>query len=127
MSDKTLWIGVAVIIIAFFGFVIYQRAFAPESAHAFDTLAQCLTDKDVKMYGAEWCHNCKKQKEAFGNSYKKLNYIECPLPSGMQGQTQECDEAGIDGYPTWTFPDGTRLKGYQTLKALADKVDCPLE
>ena len=32
------------------------------------SLAQCLTEKEVIMYGTEWCSHCKNQKAMFGES-----------------------------------------------------------
>ena len=123
MKDKTLWVGVLVIILAFVGFLVYQRLRPGE----YDAFAQCLTDKGVKEYGAYWCPNCQRQKKDFGNSFKKLTYIECALPGGQQaGQTVECTDADVKGYPTWVFPDGNRLQGYQSLSVLAEKSGCPL-
>lgn len=124
MKDKILWIGVLVIILAFVGLIVWQRVRPGQ----YDALAQCLTDKGVKEYGAYWCPNCQRQKKDFGNSFKKLTYIECALPGGRgAGQTTECDDAGVKGYPTWVFPDGQRLEGYQPLSTLAETSGCPLQ
>ncbi|MBI4098462.1 MAG: hypothetical protein HY437_00320 [Candidatus Magasanikbacteria bacterium] len=124
MKDKTLWIGVLLIIIAFVGLIVWQKMKPGE----YDVLAQCLTDKGVKEYGAYWCPHCQKQKKDFGNSFRKITYIECGLPGGAKaGQTLECDQANIKGYPTWVFPDESRLEGPQTLQTLAEKSGCPLK
>ncbi len=88
-----------------------------------DGLATCLTEKDVKFYGAFWCPHCKNQKDLFGNSIDKINYIECSTPD-RRGQTQVCKNAGISGYPTWEFSDGTKLSGEQSLEVLAEKSGC---
>ena len=77
------------------------------------------------MYGAYWCPHCNDQKALFGVSWKKIDYIECSLPGG-QGQKQECTVAGITGYPTWEFSDGTRESRVLSLEELADKEGCPL-
>lgn len=123
MKDKTLWAGVLIIIIAFVGFIFWQKMKPGE----YDVLAQCLTDKGVKEYGAYWCPHCQKQKKDFGNSFRKLTYIECGLPGGSKaGQTLACDQANIKGYPTWVFPDGSRIEGPQALQTLAEKSGCPL-
>lgn len=91
-----------------------------------DRFASCLTEKGAKMYGAFWCSHCKAQKEEFGSSWEKIIYIECSLPSG-QGQTEICTQAGIEGYPTWEFADGTRKSGELSLEYLASKTGCSLE
>ena len=103
-------------------FLIWRNASTPGQ---YDDLAQCLTDKGVKMYGAYWCPHCQNQKKAFGKSFDKINYVECALP-GVQGQTKRCDDADITGYPTWVMPDGEKLSGEQRPEELADAVDCSL-
>jgi len=92
----------------------------------YDTFAQCLTDKGVKMYGAYWCPHCKDQKEAFGDSFSKVNYIECATTGSPNVMTQACKDAGIEGYPTWEFADGSRVTGFQEMQTLADKSGCEL-
>ncbi len=89
-----------------------------------DDLAQCLTDKGTKMYGAYWCPHCQQQKKAFGNAFKKVTYVECAIPGDPQNQTQLCKDQDIKGYPTWIFPSGERVSGEQTLTTLAEKTGC---
>jgi len=106
--------------------VFAMMSVKPVQPGKYDNLAQCLTDKGVKMYGAYWCSHCKAQKEMFGTSFGKVNYIECSLAGG-QGQTTECKEAGIESYPTWEFKDGSRLSGEVSLETLGEKSGCELE
>lgn len=87
-------------------------------------LAQCLTDKGVKFYGAYWCPHCQKQKKDFGKAFSKVTYVECAIQGSPQTQTPACKEAGITGYPTWTFENGDRLSGEQPLSDLAEKAGC---
>ncbi len=93
----------------------------------FDGIAQCLTNKGVKFYGASWCPHCAAQKALFGNSMKYITYVECALPGNQQGQVQACTDAKIEGYPTWVFPDNSRLSGEQQPKALAEKAGCSIQ
>ena len=88
-----------------------------------DALAECLSEKKVTMFGAFWCPHCANQKEIFGNSFSKINYVECSLPD-KSGQTQICKDKEIKGYPTWEFGDGSRVEGEMTLAALAAKAGC---
>jgi hypothetical protein len=87
-------------------------------------LAECLTQKGAKMYGAYWCTHCVKQKKAFGSAVSKIDYVECAVTGNPQEQTQPCKDAGVTSYPTWTFADGSRLSGELTFKQLADKAGC---
>ncbi len=87
--------------------------------------AQCLTEKGAVMYGAYWCSHCINQKKLFGDSWEFVNYVECSLPGG-KGQTEVCVKAGIEGYPTWEFADGSRQSGELSLAALSTTTGCPL-
>src|SRR3989344_1806668 len=100
---------------------------SPADANAATQLAQCLTDKGVKMYGAYWCPHCANQKALVGEDVfnEEVDYVECAIPGQDQrAQTQVCRDAGIEGYPTWIFTDGTRLQGEQSLEKLAQQAGC---
>lgn len=89
----------------------------------YDTLAQCLKDKGVTFYGAFWCPHCAEQKKLFGNSAKLLPYQECSTPNA-QSQLSICKDKKIDSYPTWEFPDGTRVNQTLTPEELAARSGC---
>ena len=91
-----------------------------------DAFAQCLKDKGAVMYGASWCPHCKKQKDLFGRAFRFAKYVECAMPGNPQAQAPACRDAGIQGYPTWVFADGSRVSGEQTLAELAEKTGCAL-
>lgn len=86
-------------------------------------LATCLQSRGVRFYGAFWCPYCAKQKAMFGDAAGLLPYVECSNPDG-RGQTQICIEQGIRKYPTWVFPDGTRVIERLSPQALAEKSGC---
>ena len=88
-------------------------------------LAQCLTEKGAKFYGAYWCPHCAAQKKLFGKAMSKVTYIECAIPGDSSAQTQPCKDAGISGYPTWVFANGTRASGEVSLVSLAERTGCP--
>ena len=121
MKKTTRYIIVFGILAVLVGlFVWYKSTPGP-----YDNLATCLKDQGVKFYGAFWCPHCQATKQAFGKSADLLPYIECSTPDS-KGQMQICTDAKIDGYPTWEFPDGTRLSGEQELSVLAEKANCSL-
>ncbi|MFC1648223.1 hypothetical protein ACFL1B_02070 [Nanoarchaeota archaeon] len=91
----------------------------------YDALAQCMTDSEVKFYGAYWCTNCQKQKEDFGASWGLIDAVECSTPDG-QAQVQVCTLAGIKAYPTWEFPDGSRKTGRLPLEELSELSSCSI-
>ena len=98
---------------------------ACERDTTYDKFAQCLTDEGALYYGAFWCHNCEEQVDLFGDSEDLIPYIECD-EAGKDSQTALCLAAGINAYPTWTFPDGSQLSGLQSLETLSEKTSCPL-
>lgn len=121
MINKIIW---ALVLVAVIGGVVWL-AKTPGKPGRLDTFAQCLTESGAKYYGAFWCPNCKNQEAMFGRSARLLPRIECSTPDG-QGQLPVCQEAKIEGYPTWDFPDGSRVTGTQSLEALSQSTACPL-
>ncbi len=93
----------------------------------YDNFAKCLAEKNITMYGAEWCSHCQAQKKLFGNSFQYVLYVECP------DNAQLCIDKGIEGYPTWIFPSASsgqvldkRFGGEQTLEKLSQESGCAL-
>lgn len=112
------------IVLALIGVTVWLIK-TPGKGGKYDQFATCLKDKGVKFYGAFWCPHCQNQKAMFGKSAKFLPYIECSNPDG-QSQNETCNKAGISGYPTWEFPDGTREGGEVQLARLSELSSCPL-
>lgn len=109
-----LGIGILAITIAILS---YPRE---QASGKLDLFAQCLADKSITMYGADWCSHCQNEKKAFGDSFRLVPYVECP------DEPQTCIASGINGYPTWIFPDGKKLEGEQGLTKLSKESGCPL-
>jgi len=96
---------------------------------ASDEFAKCLSDKDVKMYGAYWCPHCVNNKGMFGNGGKILVdlkiYIECDA-GGENPQPDVCSEKGVEGYPTWEI-NNKLYSGEMSLDKIAELSGCSLE
>jgi len=123
-SQSKAVITLATVVLVVLPIVIWAKlSFKSPEAGQYDDLAKCLAAKNVRMYGAYWCVHCQTQKKAFGNSWQYIEYIECSLPGG-KGQTEECNEAGIKGYPTWDLGKGERLSGEVSIEQLAEKSGC---
>lgn len=88
-------------------------------------LAQCLTQKGFKFYGASWCSHCAQQKLLFGDAAKSLPYVECFDP-GASTLNKTCQDAKIQGYPTWVSPDNQRREGEQSIEQLAEFSGCKI-
>ena len=121
MNKTAIWILVPLL---FVGAVVWLIR-TPGKAGPLDSFVACLKDSGTKFYGAFWCQHCQNQKALFGSSAKRLPYIECSTPDG-NSQLPICAEAGVEGYPTWQFPDGTVKTGEVPLKTLAELTQCSL-
>lgn len=121
MNKKLAWV---LVLIAFAGLVVWLIR-TPGRGGKLDTFAACIKDSGTLFYGAFWCPHCQNQKAMFGASAKLLPYIECSTPDA-NGQLQICTDAGVEGYPTWKFPDGTTRSGEVPLADLAEATNCAL-
>lgn len=121
-KQKTFIIIIALIIISVIGLGLLLNKKNPGQ---YDQLALCINESGAKFYGTFWCSHCQNQKKMFGSSAKYLPYVECSSPDGKE-QLDICKEAGIEGYPTWVFSDGSRQAGEISLEVLAEKTNCPL-
>lgn len=117
-----IWGGILVAVVAVFLFASGGDSSGPGE---YDEFAQCLTDSGAVMYGAYWCGHCQDQKERFGNSWDRVNYVECD-PRGDNSNPELCQQKGITGYPTWHFGDGQVVSGTQSMQALASRTGCQL-
>ena len=118
---KNTYILIAVVFaLAGIGFFLFLVRTPAPSAAALDTFAQCLAEKKITMYGADWCPHCQNEKNAFGDSFRFVPYVECP-DNPQQWLARE-----VNGCPAWIFPDGRRLKGEQGLRNLSEASGCAL-
>lgn len=89
------------------------------------SLAQCLSNNGAVFYGAHWCNHCSNQKAMFGaEALEFVNYVECADEVNDPQGAQACKLAGVTGYPTWKFANGTSLQGVQSLERLAETAGC---
>lgn len=120
-KNKIIWaLGIVLVIAGLVWLIV-----TPGKPGKLDTFATCIKDSGATYYGAFWCPNCKNQEARFGRSAKLLPRIECSTPDG-NSQLPVCKEAGIEGYPTWDFADGTRETGNLSLERLAELTSCEL-
>jgi hypothetical protein len=118
----------SIIILLVFGMILtfmIEGNSGPKTPGKYDEFATCIKDKGAVFYGAFWCNHCDDQKKLFGSSAKLIPYVECSTANG-RGQMQICKENNIEGYPTWTFTDGSFLSGKLPLATLSEKTSCPL-
>jgi cyclophilin family peptidyl-prolyl cis-trans isomerase len=92
-----------------------------EPANDLVAFAKALTDSGTRFFGAAWCPFCTEQKELFQDGGNFLPFIEVTNPDRTPNQIATSE--GITEYPTWEFPDGSRLTGVQTLQTLAQRAN----
>jgi hypothetical protein len=119
---------IVVVVLALFAIALI--VFYPKTGGGayLNSFAQCLSQKGAVMYGTYWCPHCQNEKAAFGSAFSYVNYVECTQ------ETSKCQAAGIQGFPTWIFPDtstssaqgGRRFEGEQGLKKLSEESGCVL-
>ena len=119
MNKKIIIPLVIVLAVLSLGFFLFRPS--RYASGELDSFAQCLAEKGAVMYGADWCPHCENEKKRFGSSFKFIPYVECP------DEPQKCLAAGVEGYPTWIFPDGLKFEGEQGLEKLSEISSCPLD
>lgn len=108
----------AAILFAFFlalGSGYGETAYTGEPASA--EFASCITEKGAVFYGAEWCSHCREQKAIFGETFEKINYVDCEKSPAL------CQLAEITAYPTWII-NGEKHLGAKSPQALAALTGC---
>mgnify|MGYP003393073661 FL=1 len=120
-KNTVIWLLLSGLIIAGLVWLVL----IPAKPGKLDAFATCIKDSGATFFGAFWCPHCQNQKAMFGSSAKLLPYKECSTPDG-KGQLPVCTDAGVTGYPTWEFADGSREGGEVSLERLAEKTSCTL-
>ncbi len=105
-------------IIVFLSFFLPLRARAESSQIDIKNLAECLRDKDFKMYGVTRCHACDIQKGYFGEYFALIKYINCENDSKL------CGAKNIHAYPTWEDGSGRQYKGAITPEVFMSLSGC---
>jgi hypothetical protein len=123
MKIKTI-IWIVIVVAVAVALVVWLNKI-PARAGELDTFATCIKDSGATFYGAFWCPHCQNQKAMFGSSAKLLPYVECSTPDG-RGQLAVCKDAGVTGYPTWTFLNASTTSGEVSLEDLSELTNCPL-
>ena len=101
-------------------------ATATTEAATLASFGRCLKSKGATFYGTSWCPHCDAQRETLGDAMDYVKYVECSV-DGARGETAAaCKKADVDGYPTWSFADGSKEGGAQSLRELAAKTGCTL-
>lgn len=104
----------------------------PDFGAEYDAFAQCLSDKEMRMYGSATCAFCARQRALFGDSFKYIQEIECD-PRNPAHQSDRCIAKNIAQTPTWIQEDadGNDLHRFEpgvvSLEKLGEVTGCFLE
>lgn len=121
--NHVAWVSTVIAVIVILVLLLVRANNAPGK---YDQFAQCLKESGTVFYGAFWCPHCQNQKAMFGKSAKYLPYVECSNPDKSMTQSCQAKSDVIEGYPTWTFPDGSVQSGEISFEELAAKSQCTL-
>jgi len=96
-----------------------STTYTEEEVAKIGVFMNCLADKGVKIYGANWCGWTKKfvVETIGGFDIAEPVYVECTE------NTEECSDAGVSGYPT-TQINGEAYSGSRDFAGLAAVTGC---
>lgn len=95
-----------------------------EAAPDLQQFAEDLAAAGVVFYGADWCPACTVQKELFSDGKDNLPFIEVTNPDRSLNAIGQAED--VTEFPTWDFPNGTRLVGLQSLETLSTESGVPI-
>jgi len=131
LKQGAIWFALFLAII--FGFITYTAQSNVVPSGLYDEFAQCLTDKNMVMYGSITCSFCAKQRAMFGDAFEFATEIECdPRYSDDEEELNRCAAKNIKGTPTWILEDNEGNDvfrfdaGVVTLERLSEVSECPL-
>lgn len=132
-NKKFIRWGLTILVIVAIGLFTIRSITNARAPGEYDDFARCISETGGIMYGTEWCPHCQEQKRLFGNSFRYIAYVDCDK------NPKSCSENGIEGYPTWLFPNDTGthmrvsdgkkfdvLTGATPLVQLAEQTGCVL-
>ncbi len=90
-----------------------------EAAPDLVAFAKALAAANVTFFGAAWCPHCNAQKQLFQDGGKFLPFVEVTNPDRTRNATGIAEN--ITEYPTWKFPDGSKLSGELTLQTISQR------
>ncbi len=95
-----------------------------EPARDLVQFAKDLTAAGVQFFGAHWCPACTLQKEYFDDGKDNLPFIEVTGPDRQRNEIGIAE--GIFDYPTWEFPNGSRVSDVLTIAELSQLSGVPI-
>ncbi|MBA7650082.1 hypothetical protein ES703_57883 [subsurface metagenome] len=96
-----------------------SERYSEEDLEKISTFIDCLAEKDVKIYGANWCGWTEKLviETLGGFDVAAPIYVECTE------ETELCSSEDVEGYPTIKI-DGELYEGSRTFEGFAEATGC---
>ena len=97
-----------------------QLTYSEEDLEKISVVINCLDEKGVKIYGANWCGYTNAFVEDLGG-YEIIApiYVECTE------EVELCSQEEVKGYPT-TKINGESYSGPRTFEGLSQATGCPV-
>ena len=97
------------------------QIYTEEDLEKLKEFNNCLEEKGVVIYGANWCGWTKKWVETLGG-FDTISpiYVECTDPENEE----TCSKDVASGFPT-TKINGESYNGARTVEAIAEATGCP--
>ncbi len=67
-----------------------------------------MSDNTIKLYGTEWCSDCKRSKKFLGEQRVHYEFINIEKATKEQAYIRELQQGGLT-IPTIVFEDGSVL------------------
>jgi parvulin-like peptidyl-prolyl isomerase len=92
-------------------------ATAAEIPQSYESVAECLASKGVRMFGSDTSSISNEQKNLFGDDFSGIDYVDCSENKDL------CKENKVISYPTWII-SGKKYPGKYSLERLAELAEC---
>jgi mycoredoxin len=67
-----------------------------------------MAHADIRMYGADWCGDCRRSKRLFEELDIQVNHIDVEVDKSAAAKVVEIN-GGAQSIPVIVFSDGTHL------------------
>ena len=114
-KDTKIWIYLIVMIIAIICIIYVIKNY--KQTELEETTMKCIASKTNMLYVSKICTHCERQKEILGKYISLFNITDCFY------NPNDCNIAGINGFPTWVI-NGKKYIGEKSIEELKALTGC---